>query len=322
MRNILYIWLFVLTVRPALAAELSIYQIQNTAHPQGKSPYAGQVVDCEGGIVTHKFPGFRPKFTLQMPDNASPQGNAFRAVQVKDWLTGSPLFNMINKGDFVSLKNLYVEEYRGNTILQAWSQNNPQVTVLSTANPLPQPLTVDVNEIPSPLQGADGGWYVQNHCAEKYEHMLLKVHKVTVTDMNLGKAADNYALTAQNTTCWAADYMNNDANSYYHQLVSLDAHFCSLQGILEQYTNDLTGWDYYQLVTTSTADFNTGFPADIDTDCDVDLQDYSILALFWQNDCADDPNICGGADILKDSNVNLLDFIEFSSYWLEGNIID
>lgn len=315
--------LFVFTlsiVTASQAPELSIYDIQYTVDPAGSSPYANQVVDCAGGIVTHKFPGFRPKFTLQMPDSI--EGDYFRAIQVKDWLSGAPVFNAVKIGDRVSLQSFYVEEFRGNTILQAWGQYSPQVTVLSSNNLLPDIIDVTVDQIPAPVPAVDGGWYVHDHSTEKYEHMRIRVWDVTVTDWNLGKASDNYALSSEIGGCWAADYMNDDAAGFYHDLVSLDVHFCSVEGILEQYTNAVTGWDYYQLLTTSTADFNTGYLTDMDNDCDVDLQDYSRFTQYWQQQCYTDPNLCGNADIIEDSTVNFLDLLEFSGDWLDGNIFD
>jgi len=51
---------------------------------------------------------------------------------------------------------------------------------------------------------------------------------------------------------------------------------CRIQGIVEQYTNPGSGWDYYQLVTTKTADFLDTQPADLNGDCNVDLIDFRV----------------------------------------------
>lgn len=46
--------------------------------------------------------------------------------------------------------------------------------------------------------------------------------------------------------------MNLDASGDYDPRIAVDQQFASITGILEQYAN--TGWDYYQLVTTKSAD--------------------------------------------------------------------
>ena len=86
--------------------------------------------------------------------------------------------------------------------------------------------------------------------------MRLLVLDVTVTQMNLGKAVDNYDLVdAQDAHIWASDYMNEEVEpSDYHRFVNLGQHFCGLSGVFEQYTNMSNGWDYYQLLTMTSAD--------------------------------------------------------------------
>jgi len=230
------------------AEELSIYQIQYTTDPAGDSPYALQVVDCRGGIVTHKFGGYRPKLTLQDPD--FPDG--WGGIQVKDWTAELELFNNVSVGDWVCLVNVRVEEHRGNTLLQFKSDTHSAVTVTNPGSPLPPHRLVTADEIAAPLEGPPDEWYVVDHSAEKYEAMLLTVEDVVVTEMDLGKACDNYNLRSACGDCWAADYMNADSQGVYHPWVSLGRGFESVSGILEQYVKNQ--FDYYQLVTTCTAD--------------------------------------------------------------------
>ena len=64
----------------AHAAPLTIHEIQYTTDPAGASGHDGTIVDCAGGIVTHKFGGGKPKITLQDP--AFPAG--WGAIQVKE----------------------------------------------------------------------------------------------------------------------------------------------------------------------------------------------------------------------------------------------
>jgi len=301
--------------------DLSIYDIQYTEEPTGESYWNYHLVNCTGGIVTHKFPGYKPKLTVQDPN--FPLG--WGAIQVKDGLTGAPLYAKASVGDWIRLTNVEVEEYRGNTILQCLPENSPALTVVSSNNPLPKPLLVEPNEITAPLEGPAGQWFVADHNAEKYEAMWLKVRNVTVTEKGLGKKIDNYTLqdcdkpNDSNFSCWAADYMNEDKEEdEYHPYIELDRHFCSVEGILEQYTKISNGWDYYQLLTTTTEDFNILQTADFDDDCDVDFSDFSLFAQHWLEDGCDEPGWCGGADLTQNGNADISDLRELVRHWLDG----
>lgn len=303
------------------AAEFSIYDIQYTEDPNGAGPLEGQVIDCLGGVVTHKFGGFRPKLTIQDPNASAGWG----AVQIKDWLSGAPLFNEASVGDWVRLSNVYIEEFRGNTILQCFEENDPVLTVMSSDNPLPEPILVRPEQIAAPVPDPSGDWYVRDHSAEKYEHMRLRVRKVVVTDLGHGKAKDNYILqdfTNPDDTslrCWASDYMNEDKVGDYHPYVQVGQRFCGVEGILEQYTKTSAGWDYYQLLTTHSSNFTLSQFADLDYDCDVDFDDFGYLAWLWlaQGNCSE-PDWCGGADVTEDGSVDVDDLVEFSGHWLQG----
>ncbi|NQU76451.1 MAG: PEP-CTERM sorting domain-containing protein [Planctomycetes bacterium] len=238
---------------------LSIYDLQYTISGDGGSSWNGNVVDCLGGIVTHKFAGSKPKLTLQDP--AKPDG--WGGIQIKDW-TGGTLFNNASVGDWVSVTNVAVEEYRGNTILNYDSNNSPSYEVVSTGNILPAPLPVSLWQIASPIEGPVGEFYVTGHSAEKYEAMRLTVEDVAVTAMDLGKAMDNYVLQGTGGSCWASDYMNAQVGSnYYHPYIAVGQTFQSVTGIIEQYTKVENGWDYYQLLTTDTSDLVVPEPASL-----------------------------------------------------------
>ncbi len=257
--------------REAFASSLTIYEIQYTADPLGSSPYDASIVDCAGGIVVDKFTRGLPKLTLQNP--SYPDG--WGGIQVKDWTGSSDLYDGVSVGDWVSLSNVLIEEYRGNTILQYKAENSPGFQVTSTGNPIPLHKVVAMSEIAAPIEGPPGEWYVADHSAEKYEAMLLKVENVTVTAMDLGKALDNYNLNNADGDCWGADYMNEDIGEDYHPYVHVGSHFVSVSGIFEQYTKDQ--WDYYQLVTTSTEDLEV-LAGDANIDGSVDVGDLGILA--------------------------------------------
>lgn len=298
---------------------LSIYDIQYTTDLAGDSPWVGWIVDCSGGIVVHKYDGFYEKLTFYDP--AHPDG--WGGIQVKNW---DGLFDSVQIGDWVSFENALVDENRGNTMLKYDTANDPNFAVVSTGNPMPAPLRVDLNEITSPREeGSPPVWYVENHQAEKYEHMYLRVEKITVTGNGLGKESDNYVLQSfeypsdPNWSCWAADYMNVDKideDDLYHPYVELGSRFCAVEGILEQYTKTSSGWDYYQLITTTTDDFIIGQTADFDDDCDVDLLDFGLFAAHWLEDSCEDPNWCGGADLSQNGCVDSPDMEKFSENWL------
>ncbi len=233
----------------AAAEALTIYEIQYTEDASGAGPLTGQIVDCAGGIVTHKFPGFKPKLTLQNPD--FPDG--WGAIQVKDWTGGLELFDSVDVGDWVSLVNVEVEEAYGNTLLHYKSGNQAGYDRLSTGNPLPTSRLVAPDEIAAPVEGPPGEWYVADRSAERYEAMRLKILDVTVTDVDLGNFRDNYNLRGQAGDVWAGDYMNVDCIDVYHPYITVGAHFESVSGILEQYLR-VGEYDYYQLLTTETSD--------------------------------------------------------------------
>ncbi len=305
------------------AGPYSIYEIQWTTDPNGNSPLEGQVIDCTGGIVTHKYGGSKPKLTIQDPNFPSGWG----AIQVKDGLAGAPLFNKVAVGDRVTLSNMYVEEFRGNTTLQCLADNDPNIAVVSGGNRLPEAIVVRLDEIASPVQDLYGDWYVINHNAEKYEHTWIRVRNVTVTAMDLGKAKDNYVLWDTdkpgdpNFSCWASDYMNEDRSDNYHPYVYVGQHFCGVEGILEQYTKVSDGWDYYQLLTTRSEDFVVQQAADLEGDCDVDFVDFSIFAQHWLEEECNEPDWCSGADLTRDNpngTVDIFDLSKFAQHWLEG----
>jgi len=266
-------------VAMATGQALSIYELQYTVDPSGASPHDGQVVDCAGGVCVAKFAGSRPRLILQDP--AYPDG--WGGIQVKDWIYPYDLFNQVQIGDWVELSNMLVEEYRGTTFLHRQAAYNPGYLIVSQHNPLPALLEVSVGAIAAPVFDPNNpngpGWYVADHRAEPYESMRLLVRDLSVTEMDLGKALDNYRLRdGGGQDCWASDYMNQDVGEWgYHPLVEVGRHFCAVSGVLEQYTKLNEQWDYYQLVTTLSADM--GLRGDLNCDCNVDGFDIQAFVL-------------------------------------------
>jgi hypothetical protein len=303
------------------ANELSIYDVQYTTDPNGTSPQQGNIIDCSGGIVIHKAIGSRTRLVLQDPYHLDGWGS----IMVKD-LAGTGVLDNIKVGDWISLTNIFVEDYRGTTFLEYIPDNDPNYYLVSTNNPLPRPLPVSVDAIAAPVEGLDR-WVVANHNCEKYESMLIEVIDVSVQDLGYGKAYDNYILQTNadpNVTCWATDYMNEDLEEIYHDYVQVGQNFCSVTGILEQYNGEKDGiyYDYYQLLTLTTESFTITQTADFDDDCDVDLADFSVLASWWLRSGCGEPDWCGRTDLRKNGSVDTADLEIFTENWLDAKLYE
>ena len=262
---------------------LSIYQIQYATNTDGTSDWDTQQVNCTGGIVIHKWGGGRQRIILYDPNNPTGWGG----ILVKGE-NGTTPFDSINLGDWISLDSVMVYDWinksRGNTIL--YLDGTSAVNVLSTGNPLPDPLVVDVNDVDVVYDPVYETCFVTDHRAEKYEAMYIQVRNVTVGDVNVGKDYDNYSLNMSsdpNIYCWASDYMNKDkpGNLDHLPIIQSGQHFCAVSGIFEQYSNVDFGWDYYQILTTKEDDLLIEQPGDLDEDCDVDFEDLAILSRYW-----------------------------------------
>jgi hypothetical protein len=277
--------------------ELSIYEIQHDADANGTSIYDSCDVNyCSGGIVIDKFLRNKAKLTLYDPQIYNPsEPNGWRGIMVKTAYGFNPnVFDSIDIGDWVSFNNVLVKdnvESQHNTMLEYGPTSS--FTIESMNNPLHEPIVISPNDIAAPVfdSGPPWSWRVTDRRAEKYEAMLVRVENVVVTDVNLGKASDNYALQDYddddpNMSCWAADYMNEEVEEDdYHQFIDLGSRFCSITGIVEQYKKydsyEEIDWDYYQLLTTYTRDLKRYTPADLNGDCMVDFSDFAVFCQYW-----------------------------------------
>jgi hypothetical protein len=307
---------FLVALAPAVMADdpLSIREIQSNTQDGDASVYDyavyGDLVDCAGGVVVASLSRTVPRLILQDPNDP----NGWGGIQVKDRFNVGA-FDEVEVGDWVSLTNMQVEEFRGTTFLQWYETNNPGLAIESHANALPQPIEVAVGNIPAPVYEPNdpNGWYVENHDAEPYESMRLRVCDVTVTMMGLGKDSDNYNLQGPGgADCWAADYLNVDKAPWddYHAFVAIDREFCAVTGIFEQYTNLSDGYDYYQLITLSSADLT--FCGDVDHDGDTDLADLAQLLGNYgttSDACYED------GDLDYDGDVDLSDLAEMLGHY-------
>ncbi len=225
---------------------LTIYEIQSNTIDGDVSAHSGETIDCVGGIVVSKFPGYRPRIILQDPNRP----NEWGGIQVKDWIWHSDpgeweLYDHVEIGDWVSLTNVRVEEFVGNTMLQYQTVYNPGFTVESQGQAPPAPVVLSVADLR----------YPPNHgVTEQYEAMAVTLQDVRVGQMDLGKAEDNYELIRGGYVAWASDYMNVDAGAPYDPRIETGVNLLSITGVLEQYTKTDPPWDYYQLCTRSAAD--------------------------------------------------------------------
>ena len=144
----------------ALGDPLSIYELQYTTNPTGESEYVDQVVDCSGGIVILKFAGFRPRVILYDP--AHP--DAWGGIQVKDWSTTLDLFDHVELGDWISLTNVTVEEFRGTTFLQWYTTEDPGFTIVSQGHAIPDPIGDHRGGHPRARRGATRGVARRGSC--------------------------------------------------------------------------------------------------------------------------------------------------------------
>ena len=122
--------------------------------------------------------------------------------------------------------------------------------------------------------------------------MRLIGRNATVTEMDLGKAVDNYRLEdGEGGACWAADYMNQDVGPWgYHEFVDVGQHFCAVTGVFEQYTRIVDGWDYYQLITLDKA--GLAICGDGDANGTVDLRDLPRLVECMTGPVCEDGGGC------------------------------
>ncbi|MFH1145035.1 MAG: FlgD immunoglobulin-like domain containing protein [Candidatus Eisenbacteria bacterium] len=218
---------------PIRAPSYTIYEIQvsDAAH-NWESPHLGEVVACPGGIVTHKY---RQRFTLRDPD----LGDEWAAIEVR----GYPVYPTgIEIGDQVDFDNVYVDEYRGETVLQYYSASSH--TINSHGNPLPEPVALTLWDVRYPAHPED---------CERYSGMHVAIdEQIRIGARDLGAHGDNYELAGASDTAWASDYANTDIDSTY--CVATGECYRRITGVLQRYCLE-EQWDYYQILPTGLDDY-------------------------------------------------------------------
>ena len=212
----------------------TIYEIQySDASYAWGSPHAGEIIDCVGGIVTAKF---SQRIVIQDP---SADGE-WAAIEIR----GYPVYPTgIEVGDNLSLETVYVDEYRGATVLQYYAASSH--TIISSGNPLPEPLSLSINNIRYPATPS---------VTEKYAAMLISIDElVRIGEMDLGGHNDNYEmLSFFGDRAYGSDYANNDIQTTYY--VQSGERYQKLVGLLQRYDDD-ESWDYYQLLPRNNGDY-------------------------------------------------------------------
>jgi len=307
---------------------LTIREIQYTESPDGASLYNGKVIDCAGGVVVVKVAGGRPRLFLQDPNALDGWG----AIQVKGWV--SDAFASVNVGDWVQIKQVFVEEYRGTTFLQYLDKNTdgskPILKVVSPGHSLPRPRVVDAQDIKAPeYVPLEDAWIVADHRAERFESMLLQIRCVAVGQQGLGKAQDNYEIQSFREPndaahcCWVSDYLNPDRpkSSLYLPEIGAGRRFRAVTGVLEQYTSLADGYDYYQLLTLSEGSVVGLCPADLNQDGSVDLRDYALFVEQLLTPPSSAPSeLYQAADLNHDGKVDVTDLGLFNAAWQQADV--
>jgi hypothetical protein len=196
------------------------------------SAHYGEIVACTGGIVTHKF---KQRFVLRDPS----LGEEWSAIEVR----GYPVYPTgIAIGDQVDFDSVYVDEYRGVTVLQYYNASGH--TVNSSGNPIPPSVPLSLHAIRYPAHPED---------CERYASLHVTIAgPLTIGSRDLGAHADNYELLGAADTAWSSDYANGEIDSTYY--VASGECYESISGILQRYTYGAE-WDYYQLLPIGAADY-------------------------------------------------------------------
>ena len=241
-RSIVWLWSLLATAIPfaARCTATPTYDIREIQYSDAthnwESPHQGEIVRCVGGIITHKF---RQRFALQDPS----LGSQWAAIEVR----GYPVYPTgIEVGDQVDFDSVYVDEYRGTTVLQYYNASSH--TVNSSGNPIPDAVRLALWNIRYPPSPAD---------AERYAGMLVYVEEpMTIGEMDLGAHEDNYELigASGDTVAWASDYANCDLDPDSTYVVHSGEQYWRMFGMLQRYTYP-PQWEYYQLLPRMNADY-------------------------------------------------------------------
>jgi len=160
MKKSLLVLIFALIVVAMSATTIYDIQYTATAGPDNTYPsaYEDQEVTVTGIVTGVKVAGFKDNFFIEMAD-----GGAWSGVYI--YMAGD---TTLVAGDEVEITGT-VDEYYGYTEISGYDADI-SVTLLSSGNPIPEPIVVQTADLVDPLT------------AEQYEGCLVEVNNVVVTE--------------------------------------------------------------------------------------------------------------------------------------------
>jgi hypothetical protein len=145
----------------SLLSGVTVYEIQYTTDPSGASPLEGEIVTVTGIVTATNWyvSGNSNRFFI-----SDPEGGEWRGIFIFNWDYA------VEQGDEVEVTGEVVEYYGFTEIT-----NITEITVLSTGNPVPEPIDVTTGDLAE---------------TEAYEGVLVRVNDVVVTQNpnNYGEA--------------------------------------------------------------------------------------------------------------------------------------
>ncbi len=231
---------------------LTIRDVQYSPYGSGFSGYNGYYVTLSGVVTadTSDIPGFgTTSLRVYMQDGSGP----WRGIQIgTGGMKGVDVLKL-KKGDNVTLTGRIQENFSVTAI-----DSLTNITVNSSNNPLPDPVTVQTGAIDKSASGTVA--------AEQWESVIIQYNNVTVTDDNAdgdsGPVTNNYGEIFVNDGSGDTRVELQDGNHHYENMwdatlannplniaVGLGAKFSELKGIL------YFSFSNYKLVPRKDDDF-------------------------------------------------------------------
>jgi hypothetical protein len=135
------------------------------------------------------------------------------------------------------------------------------------------------------------------------------------TDSHYEEAGDMAKVTAwKDSEIWGFDLYGSDINAVAGDWFIIDYEATGVGDPNVGFYDYSNSWNEPNLLLT----FHHDPTRDFNRDEIVDISYYATLASCWLDENCSDPNWCGGADISRDSWVDMVDFALFEKYWLWG----
>jgi hypothetical protein len=135
------------------------------------------------------------------------------------------------------------------------------------------------------------------------------------TDSHYEEAGGMARVTAwKDSEIWGFDLYGSDINAVAGDWFIIDYKATGVGGPNIGFYDYSISWHEPILLVT----FHHDPTRDFNRDEIVNTSDYATLAYYWLDENCSDPNWCEGADISRDSWVDMVDFALFEKYWLWG----